>query len=129
MTWTNLKGHVLNLTCPITDHFFRCPSNSEDDSESVLSGELFIGVNFTALALDLENSTASMGYLDINANPLTLTLRYGPYDSGDSFTLFPNVHLRATLAVVHEQLITNTILTALGFHKVGGDAPNLFHRR
>ena len=128
MTWTNVEGHVVNLTCPAMDLLFQCPSISEDYSRSVISGELFIGTNFTEIALDLKNGADWAKDLHGNANPLMIALGYGTdRKSGNFFWLFPNVHIRATLAVVYRQLMTNTNKAAFGLQKVGGDAQNNFH--
>jgi len=99
------------------------------------SGELFIGTNFTAVALPPENlKNHTYG----NAGPLFIGLIYGTYNLDlsdsirvfpDSFPLFPNVHIRATLAVIHVQNVMNENIAALGLQEVSRDARNIFHRR
>jgi len=97
MTWTNLKGHVHNLTCP---------SISED--VSVFVGELFIRASFTGIALAFENGSELEKSLHGNTGLLMIRLQYGLDDMlGSSYPLllnesplFPNTHIRATLAVI-----------------------------
>jgi len=123
LTWTSFKGHVLDLTCPINGTFvFRCPPILEDDSDPVISGELFVGTNFTATSLH--------GNLTGNVTPVQIQLGYGTNPiSGDAFPLFPNVHSRATLAMTYIQSIKNTKSAALGLQKVGHNPSNIFQRR
>ena len=124
ITWTNIKGHVLNLPCPATDFIFQCPL--KDDSCPVTSGELVIGTNFTALALDLKNREDRAKDLDGNANPLMITLGYRGDFGRNSFSLFPNVHIRATLTMTHVQSIMNPNIAAFGFQKVGRGCSKYF---
>ena len=86
----------------------------------MFSGELFIGANLTAIALKNDRH--------LGKDPLVwIQLGYGddlPRENG--FPLFPNVQLRATLAVTCRQTLTNTNLAALGFKKVGCDIQKIF---
>jgi len=81
----------------------------------LFSGELFIGVNFTAIAL--ENNRP------FGKDPFVLIqLRYGIINQfGSAFSLFSNVHLWATLTVIHRQTLANTNTVALRFQKVDCD--------
>jgi len=131
MTWTNSEGHVHNLTCPVTaSTSFQCPSISKNEWSSVISGELFIGANFTAIVLALKDNGQSEKDLSRHAQFVLIQLGYGIIDTlGNAFPLLPDVHLRATLAVTHRQALANTGITALGFQKVGCDAQMIFKRR
>ena len=123
ITWTNSKGRVLNLIC-LGSIGFQCPSISEYD-QSVTSGELFIGTNFTSSA----NGTDLEKDLHASAGPLIIQVGYGiDFMLGDPFLLFLNVHIRATLAVTHMKTLTSSKMAGLGFKKVGCDAQNIFQR-
>ena len=153
-----MEGHVHNLTCPSDGRRFRCPSLPENDQDSVLFGELFVGANLTAIALALQNDTTledgvqhpeflliSLGvYDDIlpnivplpNALPLPNAfplLNAFPLPSAfpllNAFPLHRNVQLRATLAMTHRQTLKNNGIAALGFQKVGCDAQKIFQHR
>jgi len=135
MTWTNIEGHVYNSTCPFDDWRFRCHSLPENDQDSVLFGELFIGANFTAIALTLQNDTSLE---DGFQHPEFLLISLKVYDDilSNAFPLhqnaFPphrNVQLRATLAMTHRQTLKNNKIAALGFQKVGCDAQKIFQHR
>ena len=61
---------------------------------------------------------------------LTVQLQYGVADDSfplypSPFPLFPNVHIRATLAMTHLQSITNENIASLGLQKVGRDTRNI----
>ena len=134
MTWTNIKGHVYNLTCPghIT---YICPSISEDVSAD--AGELFVVANFTGIALAFKNGSELEKSLHGNTGPLMIRLQYGLDDMlgssypllSNEFPLFPKVHIRATLAVTHIQTITNENAAALGLQEVGRHAQKVFQHR
>jgi len=124
MTWTNIEGHVHNnLTCPMDDWHFRCPSLPKNDQGYVLFGELFIGANFAAIApqndIPLNDEIQHPGFLLISL---------GVYDdtSANAFPLHRNVQLQATLAMTHRQTLKNNKIAALGFQKVGCDAQKIF---
>jgi len=120
MTWTSFEGNVHNLTCLGNNLSFHCPLISKNEQVDVFSGELFIGANLTAIALKNDRH--------LGKDPLVwIQLGYGddlPRENG--FPLFPNVQLRATLAVTCRQTLTNTNLAALGFKKVGCDIQKIF---
>jgi len=123
-----MEGHVHNSTCPINDWRFRCPPLSANEQGSVLFGELFIGANFTAIALALQNTT-SLGdgapYLEF----LVISLGTNDDMQENAFPLYRNVQLRATLAMTHRQTLKNKKMAALGLQKVGCDAQKIVQRR
>ena len=136
MTWTNVIGLVHNLTCPaINSSAYQCPSISDDVPDFI--GELFIGANFTATTLAFENGSEFEKGLHGNMGPLMIWLQYGTADNVGSsypllvnnFMLFPNVHIRATLAITHRQIMTNEKTAPLGLQKVGCDVQNILQHR
>ena len=136
MTWTSYKGRVYNLTCSVIDLGFRCPSSLENELTFVSFGELFIGANFTSIALALKNDT-SLG--DQIRHPEFLLIQLGMNDyipdgfhddtPAITFPVYPNVQLRATLAMTHRQTLKNKKMAALGLQKVGCDVQKIFQRR
>ena len=116
------------MTCPaVESYFFQCPSISKRPlsllSRELFSGELFIGVNFTAIALENDRPFGKDPFVSIQ-------LGYGIINQLESaFPLFSNVQLQATLAVIRRETLTNTKLAALGFQKVGCDAQKIYQRR
>ena len=125
MTWTNTEGHVYNLTCPIDGWRFRCPSLPKNDQDSVLFGELFIGANFTTIALALQNNTSLKDGVQ-HPEFLLISLKVYGHILENAFPLNRNVQLRATLAMTHRQTLKNNGIAALGFQKVGCDAQKIF---
>jgi len=97
----------------------------ENDQDSVLFGELFIGANFTAITLALQNNTSLE---DGVQHPEFLLISLRVYDDilPIAFPLHRNVQLRATLAMTHRQTLKNNKIAALGFQKVGCDAQKIF---
>lgn len=73
------------------------------------AGELFIGGNFTAIALVLKKD------LTIHTAFLNMQLQYGIADRSED--LFTNVHIRATLAVTYLQSMTNEYIAGIGLQK------------
>ena len=128
ITWINLEGHVHNYTCPVVDSSFQCPPTLDIEPIDVFSGGLFIGTNFTATALALQNDGHLEKRLTRHLEFLLMQLGYGR-DIGNIFPLFPNGHLFATLAVTHRQTLKNTDAAALGFRKVGCGAQKIFQHR
>jgi len=128
MTWTNVEGYVHNLTCDtIGSTVFQCPSLSEDECASAIFGELFIGANFTAIALALKNNRRPETYITRPVEFVMIQLGFGAdLTPGYAFPLFPNVHLRATLAVTMRQTLMNTNIAAFGFQQVGCNAQMIF---
>ena len=136
MTWTSYKGRVYNLTCSVIDLGFRCPSSLENELIFVSFGELFIGANFTAIALTVKNDAS---VLDQTRHPELVDIQLGMNDyfpdgfrdntPAISFPLYPNVQLRATLAMTHRQTLKNKKMAALGLQKVGCDVQKIFQRR
>ena len=136
MAWTNMEGHVHNLTCPNNGLSSRCPPFSEIEQGFAFFGELFIGANFTAIALALKKDT-SLG--DQFIHPEFLLVRLGIDDytpSGinidlpaNAFPLYRNVQLRATLAMTHRQTSKNKNIAALGLQKVGCDVQKIIQHR
>jgi len=73
----------------------------------LFSGESFIGVNFTAIALENNRPFGKDPFMLIQ-------LRYGIINQfGSAFSLFSNVHLWATLTVIHRQTLANTNTVAV----------------
>jgi len=128
MTWTSIKGHVHNLTCPINDWRFRCPLLPENEQDSVFFGELFIGTNFTAIALALQNNTSLEAGVQ---HPEFLLILLGVNDDllANAFPLYRNVQLRATLAMTRRQALKNKKIAALGLQKVGCDVQKIIQHR
>jgi len=131
MTWTVPNGHAQNLACHGL-YVYQCPSVSDEISPSVGSGELFIGIDFTAINIALKNDTKIEKDLRGDIGPLMIQLQHGTdHTSGDpllwpnSFPLFPDVQIRATLAVTRLQSMTNGKAAALGLQKVGRYAQNI----
>jgi len=130
MAWTSSNRQVHNLTCP-GSVVYQCPTTSD---ALMVSGELFIGINFTAIALAFKNSTKWEQSLHGNTGPMLIRFQYDTLESAYSllwneFLLFPNVHIWATLAITHTQTMTNEKKAALGLQKVGRDAQNIFRDR
>jgi len=89
----------------------------------LFSGELFIGVNFTAIALENDRSFGKDPFVSIQ-------LGYGIINQLESaFPLFSNVQLRATLVVIRRETLTNTKLAALEFQKAGRGAQKIYQHR
>jgi len=94
--------------------------------DSVLFGELFVGANFTAIALAFPNNTLSgVQYPEF----LLISLRLYDDIFENTFPLHRNVQLWATLAMTHRQTLKNNKIAALGFQKVGCDAQKIFQHR
>ena len=127
ITSISSEGRGVNLIC-LGSISFQCPLVSEHDPD-VTFGELFIGTNFTASVQALTNGTDLKKDLHGNLGPLMIQLRYGTDPFGDLFPLFPNVHIRATLAVKHMQSVTSEKIAATGLQAVGRDVQNIFHHR
>jgi len=122
ITWTGSIGQTHELTCPCSDGVsFQCPLITE---AVFTPAELLIGANFTATTLVLKNVT-SLGKDLIGQ--IGVQLQYGIADDPfpSPFPLFPNVHLRATLAMTHLQYIMNENIASLGLQKVGRDTRNI----
>jgi len=102
----------------------------------VLFGELFIGANFTAIALALKNDTF-LGDQTRHPEILQIQLGMNDYFPGgfhdnvpvNTFPLYRNVQLRATLAVTHRQTLKNKNMAALGLQKVGCETQKIFQCR
>lgn len=96
----------------------------------MISGELFIGINFTAIALAFKDGSITEKGLHGNTGPMIIGLLYHTAKTLESvylpllneFLLFPNVHIWATLAITHTQTMTNEKRAALGLQKVGRNA-------
>jgi len=123
ISWIDVIGQAHELTCPGSSGLFQCPLITE---AIFTVAELFIGASFTAIALALGDVTSLEK--DLTAC-LMVQLQYGTADRlGDSFPLypsqfplFPNVNIRATLAMTHLQSMTNENIAGLGLKKVGRD--------
>jgi len=97
---------------------------------------LLVGANFTT-ALALKNVNPIDKAITRHTAYLTVQLQYGIADRlGDPFPLvpnrfplFPNVRIRATLAVTHLKYITNENIASLGLQKVGRGTRNIFQCR
>ena len=125
ITWTDFIGQTHKSICPSSpEFFFQCPQAAFD------AAELLIGANFTATALALKDVTSLEKDLTRDTAYLTVQLQYGVADDSfplypSPFPLFPNVHIRATLAMTHLQSIANENIASLGLQKVGRDTRNI----
>ena len=72
MAWTNSNRQVYNLTCP-GSVVYQCPTTL---GALMVSGELFIGINFTAIALAFKNSTEREQSLHGNTGPMLIRFQY-----------------------------------------------------
>ena len=131
ITWIDYEGHVYNYPCPFADDGFRCPLFPESWGDASF-GELVIGANFTAIALALQNDRRPKKNIirDQEQEFLWIQLGHGSDNTpGNAFPLFPNVHLRATLAVTYRKTLKTNKMAALGFQKVSCDAQKIFQHR
>jgi len=128
ITWTDFIGQTYESICPfLHGFFFQCPQATFE------AAELLIGANFTT-ALALKNVTSLEKDITRDMVYLTVQLQYGVADDPfplypRPFPLFPNVHIRATLAMTHLQSIKNENIASLGLQKVGRDTRIIFQCR
>ena len=126
MTWATQEGAERGSTCLVSgSNNFSCSLILEDQSTyfNLISGELFIAVNFTVA--NPKDDTSFQGFLPENARPsmIKVGLDTDPW-SGNAFPLFPNVHLRATLAMTIRRTMAKGNLAAFGVQIVSCDAQN-----
>ena len=140
MTWANDEGAERGSTCLVSaSNSFNCSLISEDESTyaNLISGELFIAVNFTVA--NPKDDTSFQKFLPGNTRPSMIKVwpwlnKRSETDvwfgtniwleetntwSGSAFLLFPNVYLRATLTMTARQT-----MAASGHQKVSCDAQN-----
>ena len=127
MIWTTDEGAERGSTCLVSEsNSFNCSLLSEDELTylNVISGELFIAVDFTVA--NPKDDTSFQKFLPGSAKPsmirvwpwfkvwpesdpwfgTDLWLETNPWP-GNAFPLFPNVHLRATLSITARQTMAN----------------------
>jgi len=90
MTWATQEGAERGSTCLVSEfNSFNCSLILEDESNyfSLISGELFIAVNFTVA--QPKNDRSFQKFLPGNARPSMIKIRLGTYPwSGNAFPMF-----------------------------------------